>query len=171
MAVETGRVRTTPRFAAAGVAALVGLATLVPLGAVAAAGAFSGMEGAWAGGGTVVLASGTRERLRCRAQYLVQNDDNNLQQALRCASDSYKFELNSYIDHKDGVISGSWNELTNEVSGKITGSYNAGRIEASVDGTGFSAVIAVITRGNEQSVSIVPKETDVREVSITLRRR
>src|SRR5690606_26169951 len=105
---------------------------------------------------SVTLASGTRESLRCRAQYLVRNNANNLQQALRCASDSYRFELNTYIDQKDGVISGSWNELTNDVSGRISGRFANGRIDASVNGTGFAAVIAVSTRGDRQQVSIRP---------------
>ena len=34
-------------------------------------GPFAGMAGVWAGGGTVTLDDGSRERLRCRANYAV----------------------------------------------------------------------------------------------------
>ena len=45
--------------------------------------------------------------------------------SLRCASDSYKFELASDITSEGGNISGSWNETTRGVVGSLSGKVTA----------------------------------------------
>ena len=47
-------------------------------------GPFAGLSGSWSGGGFIRLASGQRERLRCRAKYQVAENGTRLQQSLRC---------------------------------------------------------------------------------------
>src|ERR1700751_3261258 len=59
----------------------------------AQSGPFAGMAGNWAGGGTVTLDDGSRERLRCRASYQVSGASMNM--TLTCASDAYKFQLSA----------------------------------------------------------------------------
>src|SRR6202040_3249308 len=54
---------------------------------------FAGFDGAWSGNGTVSLSDGSSERLRCRADYKIDNTGLALKQTLKCASDSYKFDL------------------------------------------------------------------------------
>src|SRR5438046_2872189 len=78
----------------------------------------------------------------------------NLQQELRCASDSYKFEVSSNVVHDGVAISGVWSETTRNVSGNVSGQARAGQIQARVDGLGFSATLGVATSGNSQSVMI-----------------
>lgn len=159
---------------AVGVAALatslVVLPALAPSLEAASPGPFKGMDGLWAGTGTIKIDNGTKERLRCRAQYLVREDGNNLQQALRCTSDSYEFQVNSFINYKGGTISGNWSEVTNNVSGRLTGKASAGKLQASVDGGAFSAKMTLTTSATKQTVLIVPKGTSVTEVSGTLTR-
>jgi hypothetical protein len=53
---------------------------------------FAGLSGTWTGSGSVSLSDGSKERLRCRATYQVSAGDARLQQSLRCASDSYRFD-------------------------------------------------------------------------------
>lgn len=131
---------------------------------------FAGMSGAWSGGGTITVSNGTNERIRCRATYVVANSGNSLQQDLRCASDSYRFMVVSNVSYDGGTISGSWTEQTRNASGNVTGRAGSGQIWATVAGFGFTAELAVITRGNAQSVTIRPSGTDVTNVSINLRR-
>ena len=138
---------------------------LVWLGALAAlafgtatasayAGPFSGRGGSWAGSGHISLANGTKERIRCRAHYAVGNDGNMLQQSLRCASDSYNFDLRSDVESHDGRISGNWNETTRQIGGTLSGYARRGRIEVSVQNPYFSARLTLISHGHHQSVLI-----------------
>ena len=133
-------------------------------------GPFANLDGIWSGSGTISLADGTKERMRCRNQYLVREGGTNLQQALRCASDSYEFHVNTYVDaHDDGALSGNWTEMTRNVSGRVTGKVAANKIQVSVGNLGgFSATMSIATTGNRQAVKIEPKGTDVTLVSVTL---
>ena len=56
---------------------------------------FAGLAGAWNGSGRIEMQNGNGERIRCRARYSVSQVGEVLVQELRCASDSYKFDVNS----------------------------------------------------------------------------
>src|ERR1700688_2213574 len=71
---------------------------------------FAGFDGAWSGNGTVSLSDGSTERLRCRAVYQIDDTGLVLKQTLRCASDSYKFDLASDVTSHGDHITGSWSE-------------------------------------------------------------
>ena len=133
-------------------------------------GPFYGLAGIWGGSGTVTYASGTRERLRCRVQYTQGNDDNNLSQALRCASDSYNFQINAYFVHKDGSVSGHWEEKVNQISGSISGSASSGHIDGTLNGPGFKASVVVDTTGSHQTVTISAQDQEIRQVAVDVRR-
>ena len=64
----------------------------------------SSLAGAWTGAGTIALSDGSIERLRCRATYRVGGSETGLQQSLRCASDSYKFDLSSDLVSQGGDL-------------------------------------------------------------------
>ncbi len=131
---------------------------------------FAGFDGAWSGDGTISLADGSKERIRCRNQYVVGEGGSSLQQALRCASDSYQFQVNTYVDaDSSGALSGNWTEVTRNVSGPVTGRIEAGRVAVSVGSVStFSATMSIVTNGGRQEVKIEPKGTDVTLVAISL---
>jgi hypothetical protein len=131
---------------------------------------FANFHGNWTGAGTITLTSGATERIRCRAKYVVENSDRNMQQELRCASDSYKFEVNSTIDYNAGSVYGTWMEITRNVSGAVSGTAAGNLIEARVAGGPFSAALSLTTTGNAQAVTIRPSGTDVTMVTINLQR-
>jgi hypothetical protein len=139
-----------------------------PLPAHAQQGPFTALSGSWSGGGFLTLASGQRERLRCRATYGVAENGTRLQQSLRCASDSYRFDVNSNITSDGGTLSGNWSETSRNVSGSVSGRVNGSEIQARVDGAGFSASLVLTTRGNRQSVSIQSPGHEVTGVSVAL---
>jgi hypothetical protein len=60
-------------------------------------GPFLGLSGHWSGAGTVTMTDGTTERIRCKAAYAVNATGKAVQQTLRCASDSYRFEISSNV--------------------------------------------------------------------------
>lgn len=119
-----------------------------------AEGAFAGLAGSWSGNGTVSLSNGSRERIRCRATYSVGSGGNSLQQSLRCASDSYHFDLRSDVRSDGSSLTGSWSEITRNVNGSISGRVRGNQIDALVEAAGFSASITIVTSGGRQSVSI-----------------
>jgi hypothetical protein len=136
-------------------------------------GPFAGMDGSWSGSGTVSLDSGTKERMRCTAQYLVKDNDNNLQQHLNCTSPSYDFKVNTYVDHAAGSLSGYWEELKNNVRGNVAGNTRGGRVHVVLRGAAFSATLDLVTSGSRQSVTLTPGRdlgTGVQGVAITLRK-
>ena len=108
--------------------------------------------------------SGAKESIRCRAVYNVDAAGSNLDLRLRCASDSFKFELQSNAAHNNGAVSGSWTELTRHVGGTIAGSASGSRIQVLVQGT-IAAHLAVSTRANQQSISIEAPGSDMSNVS------
>ncbi|WP_398478896.1 hypothetical protein [Tardiphaga sp.] len=149
--------------------AIAGLAVciLAATPASAQSAPFSGMHGAWSGSGTIALSDGSKERLRCRASYRVSAGDSTLQQSLRCASDSYKFELSSDVVSEGGRVSGTWSETSRGISGSLQGRASSGRIAVAADSPMFSANITLTTTGNKQSVSIT-SQGDIRQVSIAM---
>lgn len=133
----------------------------------AQSGPFSGFDGSWSGAGTVSLSDGTSERIRCRATYKVGGSGKELAQTLRCASDSYKFDLSSNVVSQGDRISGNWSEASRNVNGQLQGTAGGGRIEVFVEAAGFAATINLTTRGNKQSVQISSKG-DIRGVNISM---
>lgn len=160
---------TRARHALAGAVALVGLmassGTALPAG-----GPFDGLEGLWGGSGTVTYASGTKERLRCRVQYVIAQNEDTLSQALRCASDSYNFQINALYVHQNGTITGNWDEKYLEISGTITGHASAGLISGNLHGPGFLASVVVDTNGSSQTVKIAAEGQEIREVAVEVRK-
>jgi hypothetical protein len=131
---------------------------------------FPGLSGAWAGPGTISLSSGAKEKIRCRALYRVAETGADLQLDLRCASDTYKFELQSNVSHSNGAISGTWSELTRGAIGVISGTSNGNQINLRANSPVFSAMLAVSTRSNQQSISIQSPGSEISAVSINLSR-
>jgi hypothetical protein len=152
--------------------AVVVLALLAPeSGAQRGAGPFADMAGTWSGSGSITLSSGASERIRCRSAYALVEGGSTLQQDLRCASDSYRFDLRSDISHRqDGTLHGRWVETSRNVSGSLSGRLSGDQIQARVEGPGFSASLTMSTRGERQSVSIQSAGTEVTGLSITLTR-
>ena len=154
-------------------AAALSTAMLLPLASASYAdGAFADYAGHWSGGGTITIASnnGTNnERIRCRGQYTTSNGNNAVNINLRCASDSYRFDLASEVRSNGGQLSGSWTESSRGISGVVEGRVSGGQVTASVQTNGYVAAFNISTRGNRQSIAISSKG-DLRAVNISLSR-
>jgi hypothetical protein len=128
---------------------------------------FAGFSGTWSGNGKVSLSDGSSERLRCRATYTVDGSGRALRQTLRCASDSYKFDLSSNVTSNGNNITGSWSETSRNIVGNLQGTAGGGQINVAVEAVGFSAHLTLRTNGNKQTVQI-SSPGDIRDVSITM---
>jgi hypothetical protein len=133
----------------------------------AQSGPFAGLSGAWSGNGTVALSDGSTERIRCRADYRVDGSGLSLKQNLRCASDSYKFDLSSDVTSQGDRISGNWSEASRNIFGNLQGTAGRGQINVVVEAVGFAANLTLRTNGNRQTVQI-SSNGDIRGVTITM---
>ena len=158
----------------AGAALAAVLALLAPNGLsqsarAANASPFPPLAGSWSGAGSVAVPGGPRERIRCRATYTVAPSGLELHQELRCASDSYRFDVSSSFIYKDGQVVGTWTERSRKASGQVSGSATGNEIRATVQGSGFSASLLLVTRGNRQTLSIRTDKADLPSFSVDLR--
>ena len=133
----------------------------------AQSGPFVGFDGTWTGNGTVALSDGTTERIRCKADYKVNASGLGLKQNLRCASDSYKFDLVCDVTSDGDRISGNWGEASRNVFGNLRGTAGGGQIDVFVEAAGFAASLTLRTTGNKQTVQISSKG-EIRGVTITM---
>ncbi len=133
--------------------------------------ALAALAGSWAGSGTVSVSNGTNERIRCRATYDVRERATSVAINLRCASDSYNFELHSTVQDDGGTVSGSWTESSRNVSGNISGRATGNQILVRADGPSFAANLLVHTAGNRQTVSIRASGGDITGVDVALTRK
>jgi hypothetical protein len=148
---------------------VVGITAAAPA-SFAQSGPFSGLGGAWAGGGVVQVGDGGSERIRCRATYTVASDGNNLQQVLRCASDSYRFDLSSDVTNRGGALTGTWSEASRGINGGVEGRASNGQFNALVTANGFAAELKMVAHGNKQTIAINSQNTQLKGVQITLAR-
>jgi hypothetical protein len=160
----------SPTIRAAAATALL-LAVFTTQGNAQAAGPFTALNGDWTGGGTLTMSNGSQERMRCRASYAVDQGGENVRLSIRCASDSFNFDLASQVANQGGKLSGEWTEATRNAGGSLTGRASGSNIQAQASSPGFTASLSVTTQGNRQSVAIQPQGTDVQQVSLTLSRR
>jgi hypothetical protein len=75
--------------------------------------------------------------VRCRASYGVAERGENLTLNLRCASDSYNFDLAGDVAYRGGAISGSWREAAHNAAGTLSGHAAGDHIVAAANGNNF----------------------------------
>ena len=162
-----------PRTTAKAAALALAMGFLVAQGSTRAqaAGPFEDLSGDWSGSGYITMSDGKRERLRCRASYSVGGGGETVDMAIRCASDSYKFDLSGYLRNSNGSVSGQWSETNFNSAGTLSGRASGNSINAQAVGSTFSAGLSMTTSGGRQSVTIRPGVTEVRQVSLSFQKR
>ena len=145
-------------------------AAAVCLSGPASADGFAALAGSWSGGGTIVMSNGNTERLRCRANYNVGGGGASATQELRCASDSYRVDIQSNVALNGNAVVGTWTETSRGVSGQVRGQIRGSDITAQIISPTFAAGLSIGTRGNSQSVSIRVNGGDVSSVSLALKK-
>jgi hypothetical protein len=133
-------------------------------------GPFAKFDGGWRGAGRVSGADGKSERITCRAHYSIPPSGQALSQSLVCASDSYRFEVQSDVVVNGHDVVGQWQESTRNARGNLNGQVADGQFSGTVTGPGFTAEISLKMVGGKQAVNITPHGSDVARVDITLSR-
>lgn len=115
---------------------------------------FQQLLGWWIGSGRLGFKSGEIETVRCRATYRNGRNQNQLLQAVRCASPSGQIEVKSEIESVGLRLSGTWTETKYAYSGKLTGQVIQGGFLVRVSGDGVSASMTVFAKGDRHVVEI-----------------
>jgi hypothetical protein len=133
---------------------------------------FTQLAGGWSGAGTIDLANGRREPIRCRASYDVLDAQNKLQLNLQCASDSYNFDLRASATYAGDAITGTWSEATRNAAGTLSGKVEGAGFRVVAKSQTFGASLNLETQGDKQSVTIRSQDekAEVRGATITLQR-
>jgi hypothetical protein len=126
------------------------------------------LAGFWSGNGSVTLAGGNTERVKCQVFYKAENDGSQLRQTLRCASTDYTINATADLQVKGGQVTGSWEEKTYAAKGEVTGRYSGESFNLMIKGANFTAAMNVTLSSCKQSISIIPKGLDVTKVTIGL---
>jgi hypothetical protein len=135
--------------------ALIAAVAVQPPPALAADGPFAEFPGSWSGAGTLKPENGAAERIRCNANYRAGSAPNEINLQLRCASDSYNFDLvGEFAVDGQNQVNGRWTERTRSVGGTAVGNRSGDRLQLHVESAGFSAELVMITRNKHQSVII-----------------
>ena len=146
-------------------ASLLGIA---PQSVWAADGPLAHFAGTWSGSGKITVQNGTSERIRCRSSNTASG--NALALSMRCASDSYKFDLSSDIAAEGASISGSWNETSRGVIGALSGKISGSNITATATSVAVTAALSIRSSGNALSVSIRSPGSEISEVAVSMAR-
>ncbi len=143
------------------------LALACPSGA-AHADVVADIEGRWSGWGSIVMAGGASEQVRCVVHYAAGDGGGTLRQSLKCASASTRVDAEAELKLSGGEISGTWSEHTHKAEGSVRGRASDAGLNLTIEGDRFSAAMAVTTAGCKQSITIAPTGIDVARVSIAL---
>jgi hypothetical protein len=126
------------------------------------------LTGYWTGTGSVTLASGTTERVKCAVTYKVSDSGGQIKQTIRCASTDYSINALADLRVKGEQVSGSWEEKTYAATGQVTGRYTGSSFVLSIQGGSFTAAMNVTLSACKQSINISPQGLDVNRISIGL---
>jgi hypothetical protein len=132
------------------------------------ASAVNDLPGKWTGWGSIQLANGSSERVKCIVEYAVKGP--SVLQNLRCASQSYRIDATAKLNIQNGEVSGDWEEKSYSAVGSIAGKSSGSNFNLSIQGLVFSAAMAVATTGCKQSINITPQGFDIAKISIGLGR-
>jgi hypothetical protein len=156
---------------AASLAGAMSMSLWPQVGVAQSTGPFAKFEGDWRGSGQVTGADGNHERITCRASYSIPPSGAALSQSLICASDNYRFEVQSDVVVTDGHdVQGRWQETTRSASGDLVGRIADGQFTGNVSGAGFTAEISIRMVGGKQAVSITPHGANVARVELVMSR-
>ena len=134
---------------------------------------FTKFVGNWIGNGKIFLSSGKQENIRCRGTFspneVVAGVGMKLE--LRCANETFNFELQSEINYNGTQVSGNWTERSRGLNGTISGSMKGDEINAVVESQTFTAMMDLINNGDKQQVRITSPGSEMSDVLIGLIRK
>ncbi len=133
----------------------------------------AGLAGRWVGMATMTSLSGPTSNFKCVVTYVARPDvRGGMRQTLRC-EDGANFKLHAATDLAvDGdKVTGAWEDKINEIGGTVAGVVTADGFDVQLSGQFFEAHMAVAGQGCDQSVKVMPQNSEVfRELAAQLKK-
>ena len=131
---------------------------------------FETLAGRWTGWGWIELASGDRERIKCRISYRLIDTGSKATQGIRCASSSYNIDATALLWNDAGTIKGTWREVTYDAHGKVSGSATDTSASVNLESNNLNAAMKINSISKcRHTVSIRPKGIDIKMISVGLK--
>ena len=131
---------------------------------------FQTLAGRWTGWGWIELASGDRERIKCRISYRLIDSGNKAAQGIRCASTTYNIDATALLWNNNGAITGTWRETTYNAHGHVSGAATEKSASVSLKSPNLDALMKINAIGKcRQTVSIRPQGVDIKIISVGLK--
>jgi hypothetical protein len=115
---------------------------------------FEKLAGRWLGEGRLGMRDGVTESVKCRVTYIVPDHAMQVRQTIRCASESGSVEVQSTVMYASGTLSGSWKELSRNMSGEVTGSVTPTGFKVAIKGSALNANMDIIVKNAKQIIEI-----------------
>lgn len=112
------------------------------------------LAGRWLGEGRLGITGGATEAVKCRVTYVVTDEARQVRQTIRCATDSSTVEVQSFVTHAAGTLSGTWRELSRDWSGDLSGKVTAKGFKVGIRGSALNANMDIIVKDNRQIIEI-----------------
>lgn len=132
----------------------------------------AGLAGRWVGMATLTSASGPASKFKCVVTYVPRQDVRGVRQTLRC-DDGASFKLHAATDIvvEGNKVTGLWQDKINEIGGTVDGVVTPDGFDVELSGRFFEAHMAVAGQGCDQSVKVLPQNSDTfRELAATLKK-
>jgi hypothetical protein len=113
---------------------------------------FEKLAGRWLGEGRLGMRDGVTESVKCRVTYLVPEHAKQVRQTIRCASESGSVEVQSTVTYASGTLSGSWKELSRNMSGEVTGRITPTGFKVAIKGSELSANMDIIMKDDAKQI-------------------
>jgi len=113
-----------------------------------------GLAGRWVGEGRLGVKGNATEQVKCRVNYIYTKDSDQLRQSIRCASAGGSVDVQTLVNHVEGKLTGTWQELVRNWSGELTGAVSSRGFKVQVRGESLSANMDIIVIGKRQVVEI-----------------
>ena len=99
------------------------------------------------------IRDGGTEAVKCRVTYILAGGSGDeLKQTIRCAAPSGSIEVQSLVTHSAGKLSGTWKELSRDMSGELTGEVTPKGYRVTIKGSALSANMTIILVGDTKQV-------------------
>ena len=114
---------------------------------------FAKLAGRWLGEGRFGIRDGGTEEVKCRVTYILTGSDGNgLKQTIRCAAPSGTIEVQSLVTHSAGKLSGTWKELSRDMSGELAGEVTPKGFRVVIKGSSLNANMTIVLVGDAKQV-------------------
>lgn len=112
--------------------------------------------GDWAGEGTIAWKSdGSKERMKCTANYAQGTSADRLALKFDCKSDNYTITLDGTVQSEgDGQLKGQWSERSRNIGGSAIGQAKADRIRLRIESSAFGANLLMGVKNDKLQITI-----------------